>query len=75
MDPSEFRRLGHELVDWIAAYREGIAELPVMSRVQPGEVAAQLPASPPDQPGGLGDIVADLDRRRLQSSRSCPPNP
>jgi aromatic-L-amino-acid/L-tryptophan decarboxylase len=62
MDPSEFRRLGHELVDWIAAYREGLAELPVMSRVQPGEVAAQLPASPPDQPEGLGDIVADLDR-------------
>ena len=22
MDPNEFRRLGHDLVDWIAGYRE-----------------------------------------------------
>ena len=33
-----------------------------MSPVQPGEVAAQLPAEPPLQGGDLGDIVADLDR-------------
>ena len=33
-----------------------------MSRVQPGEVAAQLPAEPPLHGGDLGDIVADLDR-------------
>ena len=29
------------------------AELPVMSRVQPGEIAARLPAAPPDQAEGL----------------------
>ena len=62
MDPSEFRRLGHELVDWIAAYREGLAELPVVSRVQPGEVAAQFATSPPDQSEGLSDIAGDLER-------------
>lgn len=62
MDPSEFRALGHELIDWVADYREHIAGYPVMSQVQPGEVAAQLPAEPPLQAEGLGDIVADLDR-------------
>jgi aromatic-L-amino-acid/L-tryptophan decarboxylase len=62
MDPDEFRRLGHELVEWIAAYREGIGDLPVMSRVQPGEVAALLPATPPQHGEGLDDIVADLER-------------
>jgi aromatic-L-amino-acid decarboxylase len=62
MDPDEFRRLGHELIDWIAAYREHIADYPVMSPVQPGEVAAHLPAEPPLHAEGLGDIVADLDR-------------
>ena len=36
MDTHEFRRLGHELIDWVADYRERIAEYPVMSRVQPG---------------------------------------
>ena len=62
MDPNEFRRLGHELIDWVADYREGIGDYPVMSRVRPGEVAAQLPAEPPLRGEGLGDIVADLDR-------------
>ncbi len=62
MDPDEFRRVGHELIDWVADYREHIGEYPVMSRVQPGEVAAQLPAEPPLHGEGLGDIVADLER-------------
>ena len=62
MDPTEFRKLGHELIEWIADYRERIADHPVMSRVQPGEVAAQLPAEPPLRGVGLGDIVADLER-------------
>jgi aromatic-L-amino-acid decarboxylase len=62
MDTTEFRRLGHELIEWIAAYRERIDEFPVMSRVQPGEIAAQLPAEPPRQGEGLGAIVADLER-------------
>jgi len=62
MDPAEFRRLGHELVDWVADYRAGIEELPVMSRAQPGEIEALLPAEPPRRAEGLADIVADLDR-------------
>jgi aromatic-L-amino-acid decarboxylase len=62
MDDNEFRRLGHELIDWIADYRERIGDYPVMSQVRPGEVAAQLPAEPPQRAEGLGDIVADLER-------------
>ena len=27
----EFRALGHRIIDWIADYRSGIAELPVMA--------------------------------------------
>ena len=61
MDPADFRRLGHELVDWIADYRQRMDELPVMSRVQPGEVAARLPETAPLQPTGLGSVTADLD--------------
>ncbi len=62
MDANEFRELGHELIDWVADYRERIADYPVMSRVRPGEVAAQLPTEPPQTAEGLGGIVADLDR-------------
>ncbi len=60
MDPAEFRRLGHELVDWVAEYREHVDHYPVMSRVQPGDVAGAFPASPPAHAEGLNDIVSDL---------------
>lgn len=62
MDPTDFRTLGHELIDWVADYREGIAELPVMSRVEPGDIRALLPIEPPLQAAGLAGITADLDR-------------
>jgi len=61
MEPAEFRRAGHELIEWIADFREHMGDLPVMSRVQPGEVEARLPAEPPLKGDGLGDIIEDLD--------------
>ena len=65
MEPAEFRRLGHELVDWVADYREGIADLPVMSRVEPGDIAARLPGKPPLRSDGLSDVIEDLNRTVL----------
>ncbi len=63
MDPVEFRRLGHRLIDWVADYREHVEELPVMSRVNPGDIAALLPKHPPAHPGGFDEtIIDDLDR-------------
>jgi aromatic-L-amino-acid decarboxylase len=43
MDPSEFRRSGHALVEWIADYLSGSEEYPVLPRVAPGDVRAALP--------------------------------
>lgn len=62
MDPDEFRRLGHELVEWIADYRKDIGQFPVMSRVEPGEIEARFPAEPPARGEGLATIVGDLER-------------
>jgi aromatic-L-amino-acid decarboxylase len=62
MNADEFRRLGHAMVDWIASYRESIEERPVMSTVSPGEIRAKLPPSAPEQPVGLTDAVAMLER-------------
>jgi len=62
MTPEEFRRLGHQIVDWVADYRERAATLPVMSRVTPGEIKAQLPAEPPQEAEGFEAILRDLDR-------------
>ena len=62
MTPEEFRRLGHQVVDWVADYRERAASLPVMSRVAPGDIKSQLPASPPIAPEGFEAVLRDLDR-------------
>jgi len=45
MTPAEFRRRGREVVDWIADYMETVEELPVLSRVAPGEIRAHLRGS------------------------------
>ena len=62
MDAQEFRRLGYQLVDWIADYREGLERLPVMSQAQPGEIRAAFPAHPPQQGGRMDQALAALDR-------------
>jgi aromatic-L-amino-acid decarboxylase len=62
MTPEEFRRLGHQVVDWVADYRERAAGLPVMSRVAPGDIKAQLPPSPPVEPEAFEAVLGDLER-------------
>ncbi|HTP53305.1 MAG TPA: pyridoxal-dependent decarboxylase [Anaeromyxobacteraceae bacterium] len=65
MDADTFRRLGHELVDRIAEYRERIEALPVMSRVNPGEIRGRFPRDPPRAGGELAEAVSSLDDRVL----------
>ncbi|RKZ18650.1 aspartate aminotransferase family protein [bacterium] len=62
MDAAAFRRHGHDLIDWIAEYLETNEELPVMSRCEPGEVAATLPDQAPDQGQDMATILADFRR-------------
>jgi aromatic-L-amino-acid/L-tryptophan decarboxylase len=61
MDHEEFRRRGHQLIDWIADYRGSVAARPVMAQTAPGDVRAKLPAAPPQQAEPFDAIVADLD--------------
>jgi aromatic-L-amino-acid decarboxylase len=46
---------------WVADYLERVRDLPVLPPVSPGEIRAQLPASPPDAPEAFADVLADLD--------------
>ncbi|MBI1754011.1 MAG: aspartate aminotransferase family protein [Acidobacteria bacterium] len=62
MDAQEFRRLGYQLVDWIADYREGMERLPVMSRALPGEIRSAFPDHPPQQGGRMAQALAALER-------------
>jgi aromatic-L-amino-acid/L-tryptophan decarboxylase len=47
MNPEDFRRHGHQLVDWMADYMRDVGELPVTPDVAPGDTLRRLPASPP----------------------------
>ena len=62
MDADEFRRRGHELVDWIAAYLEGVEQYPVLSRASPGEVRGELPSMPPLDGEAFEAIMRDVDK-------------
>jgi len=61
MTPEEFRRAGHELVDWIADFRAGLESRPVMARTAPGEVARAFPTTPPETPQPVEEIFQTLD--------------
>ena len=62
MDLDEFRRHGHELVDWMADYLATVERHPVRAQVRPGEIAAQLPAAAPGHGEPLEQIFADFER-------------
>src|SRR5918994_1810186 len=61
MTPDDFRRHGHALVDWVAQYMGRVAELPVQSKVEPGDVRAMLPSAAPEHPEPFEMLVRDLD--------------
>jgi aromatic-L-amino-acid decarboxylase len=65
MTPEEFRRLGHQLIDWVADYRARLALLPVMAQTTPGQVRAQLPPSPPERPQEFDSVFSDLEQLLL----------
>jgi aromatic-L-amino-acid/L-tryptophan decarboxylase len=61
--PSEiFRKQLHQLADWIADYREKIAERPIAPNVQPGEIVSQLDRDPPEIGTPFDKIFTDIDR-------------
>ncbi|OFW30066.1 MAG: amino acid decarboxylase [Acidobacteria bacterium RIFCSPLOWO2_02_FULL_65_29] len=62
MDPADFRRHGHELVDWIAEYLEHPEKYPVLARVKPGDISRALPGEAPEDPESFGAIMADFER-------------
>ncbi len=62
MDPSDFRRHGHALIDWIAEYLAGAERYPVLPRVAPGDVRRALPAEAPEHGESFAAIFADFER-------------
>ena len=59
---AELRSALEQAAGWIERYLDGVDRLPVMARVEPGEIAAALPAHPPTHGEPLEAILADVDR-------------
>src|SRR3954470_5209704 len=62
MSPDEFRRHGHEVVDWIADYYSRIESFPVFSQVKPGDIRESLPANAPAQGEEFPDLLKDVEK-------------
>ena len=62
MNKEDFRRFGHELIDWIADYFENIDEHPVLAAIEPGDLKDKLPTVPPAHGEPMEQIIADVDR-------------
>jgi aromatic-L-amino-acid decarboxylase len=60
--PPGFRALAHRMVDFIADYHEGLGARPVLSRADPGDLLAALPAGAPEEPESWDAIFRDLER-------------
>jgi aromatic-L-amino-acid decarboxylase len=62
MPTDEFRRYGHEIVDWIADFYDSIETRRVLPDVQPGDLVKQLPTHAPAQGEPMDAILADVER-------------
>jgi aromatic-L-amino-acid decarboxylase len=61
MTNEEFRKYGHQLIDWMADYFNNVDRLPVKSAVKPGEVIGRLPGKAPYEPEDFDAIMADFN--------------
>ena len=58
----DLRHHGRRTIDWVADYLSNLESYPVLAKTVPGEVAAMLPLSAPEEPEPFEALLADLDR-------------
>ncbi|CAN6290428.1 unnamed protein product [Urochloa humidicola] len=62
LDPEEFRRQGHQVIDFISDYYNRMGDYPVHPSVNPGFLRRQLPADAPShpEPDAFGAALQDV---------------
>lgn len=61
MNTEEFKRYGHQLIDWISDYYEDIEQYPVKSQVKPQEVYEKIPPAAPVHGEPFERIMEDFN--------------
>jgi aromatic-L-amino-acid decarboxylase len=62
MSAEDFRRYGHQLVDWVSLYLERVGEYPVLAQVEPGRLRESLPQSAPARGESIEAVLSDVER-------------
>ncbi|KAE8726053.1 Tyrosine/DOPA decarboxylase 3 [Hibiscus syriacus] len=62
LDPDEFRRQGHMVIDFLADYYQNIEKYPVLSQVEPGYLAKRLPTTAPYVAEPVEAILQDVQQ-------------
>ena len=62
MPADEFRKYGHQLVDWIAEYLNSIEKYPILSQVNPGDILKRIPEIPPQNGEDIEKVLSDIDK-------------
>lgn len=62
MNGNDFASKAARAAEWIVDYRARLPDLPVLSVLRPGEVAAGIPECPPEEGDSLAALLDDLDR-------------
>ena len=61
----EFRRHGHDVVDWIAEYLQRVDSYPVLPLVAPGDIRRGLKGSVTEEGESFQQLLEDFDRKIL----------
>ncbi|KAL1363391.1 hypothetical protein HN51_011606 [Arachis hypogaea] len=62
LDPEEFKRQGHMIVDFLADYYYNIGNYPVLSQVEPGYLQKKLPSYAPFGSEPIETILQDMKK-------------
>lgn len=65
MNGNEFREWSRRAADWGADYRENLRDRPVRAQTRPGEIAARIESSPPEEAEPMERIFADFEEKIL----------
>lgn len=72
MDAEQFRRYGHDMIDFVAEYLENTDKYNVLPDVEPGYLSKRLPDEAPFSGEQWKDIFRDVHDHILPGVRNRP---